>query len=438
MKHPTRIDEQPLRIAMVAACPFPSPRGSQVLIRELAQALARRGHTVHVLTYPRGERIVPLHGIFVHRVAPPRFARADLGVGWRRVILDAYLAIMLYRVVRREHIDVIHAHNYEGPLIGFLIRGLTGVPVVYHSHNALGDELAYYVKPGWRRSVARWVGRVLDRQVPRRADFSVALTPELETFLRARGVAASRVALVPPGAPVPVHGNVEGGTDPFAGRFVVMYTGNLDPYQGLEVLLTGFAAFQRNVPRAVLVLVTHEGDWAERLDGRLQALVQQGHVRVLVVPAFPAVRRLLARADVLVCPRSSWSGFPIKLLNYLAAGRAVVAAVGSAKGMVDGHTGLVFRDGDSQELALILHRLAMDPALRTRLGEAARAAVRSAPDWAQVAAQVERVYGHVCQRVVSGSLSARATRISETRGKTRGSMGLSGGRLSAGFSRRRG
>jgi len=433
VKDQTRIEGQPLRIAMVAACPFPSPRGSQVLIRELAQALARRGHAVHVVTYPHGESIVPLRGIFVHRIRPHRFA-TDPGIGWRRVILDAYLALMLYRVVRRERIHVIHAHNYEGPLIGFLIRWLTGVPVVYHSHNALGDELAYYFTPGWRRSVARWFGRVLDRQVPRRADFSVALTPELEGFLRAWGVAANRVALVPPGAPMLLHGNAECGADPFAGRFVVMYTGNLDPYQGLEVLLRGFVAFQQGVSRSLLVIVTHEANWSERVGRRLQSLVQEGRVQVLVVPAFAAVRRLLVRADALVCPRSSWSGFPIKLLNYLAAGRAVVAAEGSAKGIVDGQTGLVFRDGDAQELALALRRLALDPALRARLGQAARAAASSAADWEQVAYQVERVYGHVCQRISVDGRSLRTVRS----GVTRGLMASSGGRINAGSAARPG
>jgi 1,2-diacylglycerol 3-alpha-glucosyltransferase len=396
MKLEARVEQQPLRIAMVAACPFPSPRGSQVLIRELAQYLARRGHTVHVVTYPCGESLLPLHGIFVHRIRPMRLA-ANPGLGWRRVILDALLVWRLLEVVRRERIDVIHAHNYEGPLIGYIVRHFTGVPVVYHSHNAMSDELAYYFKAGWRRVVARWVGRVLDHQIPPRADFSIALTPELEEFLCRCGVAASRVALVPPGsAPPAATAKVGNGPDQFAGRFVVMYTGNLDPYQGLDVLVSGFAAFQRGMPHALLAIVTHERDWAQRVTGSLQELVRDGRARVIVVPAFSAVRRLLARADVLVCPRSSWSGFPIKLLNYLAAGRPVVAAAGSAKSITDERTGLIFPDGDAQGLASALHRLALDPWLRRRLGEHARAATHAFFDWERAASQIEHIYGRVC------------------------------------------
>src|SRR6202158_1691427 len=378
MTRKVRTDET-LRIAMVAACTFPSPRGSQVLIRELAQRLADRVHEVHLVTYPHGETLAPLSGMFVHRIRSPRFVGFSTRLGWRKVVLDFYLGLMLYRVVRREQIQVIHAHNYEGPLLGYVVRWFTGVPVVYHSHNALSDELAYYFKPGWRQTIARCIGRLLDRQIPRRANFSIALTPELEGFLRAHGVKAGRLAIVPPSTTITAVPEIAvlGKRDPFPrGRFVVMYTGNLDPYQDLEVLYRGFAQFQAAIPRALLVLVTHERRWVERSGQSLAALVRTGSARVLVVPAFSVVRRLIGRADVLVCPRSSWSGYPIKLINYLATGRPVVAANGSAKGVIDGETGLIFANGNAEGLAAALHRLSNDAALGDRLGRSARAVVR--------------------------------------------------------------
>lgn len=380
---------------MVAACAFPSTRGSQVLIRELAQSLAQRGHEVHLVTYPYGENLVPIHGIFVHRARAPRFAMYARGLGWRKLVLDVCLALELHRVVRRRRIDVIHAHNYEGPLIGYLVRLLTGVPVVYHSHNALEDELACYFGPGWRR-LAQRVGKILDRQIPRRADFSVALTSELEGFLRARGVAAYRIATVPPGGGLPpLMESSADNQDPFPGRFAVTYAGNLDPYQDLDVLVRAFETFRERVPSALLTVVTHEAGWVQCLGRRFQALVEAGDACAIVAPTFHVVRRFLARADVLVCPRSSWSGYPIKLINYMASGRPIVAAQGSAKGIVDGETGLIFRDHDARDLAAVLDRLFMDAPLRQRLGQQARLASGAANGWARVAAQISRVYEQV-------------------------------------------
>jgi 1,2-diacylglycerol 3-alpha-glucosyltransferase len=372
-----------------------------VLIRGLAQALADQGHDVHLVAYPYGENLVAVRRIFIHRTRVPRFVRAVDRIGWRKIILDVCLMWTLYRVVRRERIQVIHAHNYEGPLIGYLVRAVTGVPVVYHSHNALSDELVYYFKGRWRR-VARWVGQWLDRQVPRRADFSIALTPELEGFLRAHGVPEDRVATIPPvGAPAAVLESAANGGEGFGSRFVVMYAGNLDPYQDLDVLARGFEIFRQHERSALLAVVTHEANWLGRIDAHLERLVQSGEARVIVAPAFSVVRRLLAVADVLVCPRSSWSGFPIKLINYMAAGRPVVAAEGSAKGIVDEETGLVFRNRDAQALAAALRRLSGDAALRRRLGERAQAASSAAPGWTAAIAQILRVYAQVGTRPAS-------------------------------------
>jgi 1,2-diacylglycerol 3-alpha-glucosyltransferase len=397
MKRRPKHEGESLRVAMVAACAFPSPRGSQVLIREVAEALADRGHEVHLVTYPHGESLVPLRGIFLHRLSAPAFATAHGGRGWRKVVLDLCLALAVYRVVRSERIDVIHAHNYEAPLISFVIRRLTGVPVVYHSHNALSDELAYYFRPGMRRRLARVVGAFLDRVVPRRADFSIALTPELGSFLHARGVAAERLSVIPPGS-APLGPSPAWRPSPNSGRFVVMYTGNLDPYQDLRVLGEGFAVFRASVPQAELMIVTHDSKWAVRTDRAVEVLRRSAGAQIVVAPTFAAVRRALAQADILVCPRSSWSGFPMKLINYMAAGRALVVAEGSAKGIVDGHTGLVFRNGDAPGLAAALHSLMSNPGLRQQLGENARRAVNETYSWSRAAAQIEQIYADVCGR----------------------------------------
>lgn len=415
----------PLRVAMVAACPFPSLRGSQVLIRDLAQSLADRGHEVHLITYPEGESLAAVRGIRVHR-ARAWFAARRGQWGWRRVLLDFSLARTVYRVVKQAQIQVIHAHNYEAPLAGFLVRWLTGVPVVYHSHNALGDELAYYFAPGWRRRVAGFFGRVLDRHVPRRADFSIALTDELQCFLRRCG--ATEVATIPPGGgPVTTPTSPSDRTGRFAGRFVVMYTGNLDPYQDLEVLWAGFTKLRTTVPQSLLVVVTHESQWQTRAGSRLRDLVQAGAAQVIVAPTFAVVRRSMACADVLVSPRQSWSGYPIKLLNYMAAGRAVVAAAGSAKGIVDGCTGLVFRNADADGLAAALDRLAHDVPLRERLGEAARSAVKVAGTGSRDIEKLEAIYAQVCNR---RPRSRSIVRSSEETGP-RGLMAFPKDRISA-------
>jgi glycosyltransferase involved in cell wall biosynthesis len=380
-----------MRIAMVAACPFPSVRGSQVLIANLAHDLGELGHEVHLVTYSPIE-------------AGGLKTAGGLVRIWARIRSDIELGIRLYRVVRDEGIEVIHAHNYEAPVCAYVTRWITGVPVVYHSHNALSDELETYVDGGPAKAFARRVGRLLDRQVPRRADFTIALTNELRDFLLSCGVQGSRMAVFSPGAD-PGVGVAARDARPDGSDFIVGYAGNLDPYQDLDVLLRGFVHFRRKVQNAILMVITHEYEWRRRGGWLLEELVARGFARVSVLPTFSGVARGLEHADVLACPRSSWSGYPIKLLNYMTAGRPIVAASGSAKGLVDGETGLIFADGDARHLARQLSRLHADRELRNRLGAAVRIAVCENHDRKKIAYEIARIHARLCSRRANRTLS---------------------------------
>src|SRR3990172_3476423 len=325
----------PYRIAMVAACPFPSLRGSQVLIRELAEGLANAGHEVHVVTYPTAQHMVPVQRIAIHRAPKVPGLWTARPFGWQKVVLDLLLVWMLYRVVRRERIQVIHAHNLEGPLIAYCVRFLTGVPVVYHAHNALSDELpCYFQSMRMRRVMARF-GAFFDRKVSAQADFSIALSDRLAAFLAVRG-AAARVAVGPPAVTPPRRGNGARGKKECGP--VVMYGGNLDPYQDIEVLLAGFERICAVEPAARLVFITHRGAHAETRR-RAARLDRRPGVTVRTTNTFAAASRELSHADVVVCPRSSWSGFPIKVLNYMSLGRPIVHARSSAHAIEDGMDG---------------------------------------------------------------------------------------------------
>src|SRR4029077_2265512 len=130
----------------------------------------------------------------------------------------------------------------------------TGRPVVYHGHNALGDELPMYFHGRVARRIAARVGRLLDAHVPRRADFCIAVSDALGDILRRRGVAGDGLACIAP-APTPAEAGRPPAHDSSSGR--VCYAGNLDGYQNLDFLLRSFARVRERVPTARLVIVTH-------------------------------------------------------------------------------------------------------------------------------------------------------------------------------------
>lgn len=148
--------ERPLRVAMVAACPLPQPRGTPIRIQRMAEALVRRGHDVHVVTYHLGTGSFE-QPVAVHRTpVVPTYRRTAPGVGYQKLmVLDPLLTGKLARVLRRHRFDVIHAHHYEGLLAAAAARVGTGLPLVYDAHTLLVSELPYYQlgAPADRKSV---------------------------------------------------------------------------------------------------------------------------------------------------------------------------------------------------------------------------------------------------------------------------------------------
>ena len=381
-----------MRVALVVAGPWPALRGSQVLVGHLALGLRARGHVVDVITYGR------------------RLGRRP-GLGPSRPFLDAWLALRLAWHVRRHRVEVMHAHNYEAALAALAVRSLSGCPLVYHGHCAMAEELPTYVTtPAARRLLAR-VGAWLDSSVPRRAEFCIAVTDELGRHLEQGGVGPAALACIPPagvpgeireGSPaapgaVPRLGRDGDGARPGrAGDPLVCYAGNLDGYQNLEFLLGSFALVRDEMPAARLQLVTHAD--AQAHAARLAARGLGAGVEIVVARSYDEVRERLASAAVAVSPRAERSGFPMKLLNYMAAGKPIVACEGSAKVLRQGETAMVVPNGDEAAFADAVLNLLENPAERQRIGAGARMAVRDLCCWDTMVDRIEGIYMGVLAR----------------------------------------
>ncbi len=108
------------RVAIVAACPFPTLQGSQLLIRNLAQGLLRpraRGRRRHLC---RRSRMIRRRASAVHRIPRVAGCRArGSGPHAAKLVLDARRCSRASAGwSRRERIELMHAHNYEAALVG--------------------------------------------------------------------------------------------------------------------------------------------------------------------------------------------------------------------------------------------------------------------------------------------------------------------------------
>jgi glycosyltransferase involved in cell wall biosynthesis len=361
-----------MRIAHVIAGPYPAWRGSQVLVKQLVGGLAARGHEVHVVSYGTWLRDRP-------------------GFHPGRVALDMALGATLWRVVHGRSIDVVHAHNYEAGMAAMLVGWLTGVPFVFHGHSAMAEEMPLYVRRPAAARAMRRLGRLLDRTVPRMASACVAVTDDLARRLRTHG--AARVESLPP---VLALVEAAGGNGAEAAEPTVCYAGNLDAYQNLDLLLAAFEGVRTAVSQARLVLVSHPD--AARAAAALARAGLPAGVEIVHAASYEEVSEWLGRAHVLVLPRSESTGFPMKLLNYMAAGKPIVVAAGSAKGLRDGEHARVVADHDVDGFTRAIVALLADAAERRRLGCAARDLASDPRTFERSVAALERLYDEVVGR----------------------------------------
>jgi glycosyltransferase involved in cell wall biosynthesis len=421
-------------IAVIAACPFPTSQGSQVLIHQLSRTLAGLGHPVHVVAYHFGEP-ARTPSFRVHRIPRLfRYTKLRAGPSWRKPILDFLLACKAFTVARRHDVRVLHAHNYEAAIAAYLVRAVTGIPVVYHSHNAMTDELPSYFSSPLVRRLAERFGAFLDRQIPRRADYCIAINEELAEFLQQRGVSGDRCTVLPPGSfpgefvrgdPAPLRRRYE-----LDDRLHLIYTGNLDAYQDLNLLFASVARLHNRRDDFRLLVVSHcDPRPYEQL---ARDLGISSITRFLTTNRFAVVADLLALSDLAVMPRTSWSGFPIKLINYMAAGKAILVSAGSAKNIIHQHNGWIVPNDDVDEWVAALDRLLGDPELRRCLARNARATAIRRHNWARIGMQIEAIYSRLDSSRRSRRVrSARATNQQASMAVTRPEPGSRAPKLHA-------
>jgi 1,2-diacylglycerol 3-alpha-glucosyltransferase len=387
-------------IAMVAACPFPANYGSPAAIRELSETLAEMGHDIHVVTYPYGEDL-PLGPAKLHRISHGNAKRSShVGPSKEKPWLDFLLLLELRRVIHREKIEIIHAHNYEGGLVGVAAKFLTRRPLIYNSVNLMSDELHTYgfIKPAF---LAKWIAGALDWFMPIFPDHIIAVTQELYNWMIRHGVKPARLTMVPCG----IKSEMFAGADPekfrnaypIGNRPLVMYAGINSAFQRVDHLLRAFKVVLQEEPTALLMVlspITGEPDLAAN-----QALAKELGIAENVIFAGPHtledLPHYLAMATVTVVPRPECPGHPIKLLNYMMSAKPTVCFAGAAKGVRHLHDSLIVPDHDWQQMGASIVTLLRDPELRRKLGDNARETALQNFEWRSLCKKVEDIYAHL-------------------------------------------
>jgi glycosyltransferase involved in cell wall biosynthesis len=371
-----------VRITYFADIRFPLERANGIQTMETCHALATRGHRVSLVVKPDTQ--APARDPFAYYGLPPearlRIERAVVsGPALARRL--GYLSFSLGRAVGTGRADLLFTRDLGLASLLVSVPRRLRPPVVYESHGyapevaaALPDLVPTATRPSpgkLRRLAAR------EARVWQAADGYVTITAALRDEMEARHGSRAHVAVIPDGVrlgrlpPTPV---VRDSNAP-----VVAYAGHLYAWKGVEVLLRALA----RVPDARgLIVGGHPGEPdLARLKALATTLAIDGRVTFTGLVEPGRVAELLKDADILTLPNppsaiSTRFTSPLKLFEYMAAGRPIVASDLPSVREVLHHEidALLVPPGDHEAMAAAVERLLADRALSARLAEAALAA----------------------------------------------------------------
>jgi glycosyltransferase involved in cell wall biosynthesis len=374
-----------MHILMIAPEPFFEPRGTPFSEYHRIRALTALGHTVDLATYPFGHD-VSLPGLRIVRARrPPGLRRVGIGPSWAKVPLNVSLAWTATRLALTRRYDAVHSHEEAGG-IGVVLARLLGVPHLYDMHSSLPQQVANF---GYRGMPGLAVLlRGLEWLMVRGSKVVIVICQDLADTARQTA----------PHVPTVLIENAPGAGDRLAAGAgqarraewglaaetpVILYTGTFEHYQGLDLLYAAMAIVRASRPDARLVMVG--GDAAQVQSARLatdrlgisEVCIFTGQRPAEDIPAY------LDAATMLVSPRSSGTNTPLKIYQYLRAGRPIVATNLRTHTQVLSEATAVLVDPSPEGMAKGILAVLEDPAWGAAVGE--RAAALAATEYSEEA-----------------------------------------------------
>ena len=317
-----------MHILMLSPQPFMESRGVPFSVYYHIKALGVLGHTVDLLAYPMGTAL-DLPGMELSRIPSlPFIKEMKVGPSLAKIPLDMLMAVKAWSLLRKRHYDYIFTHEEAG-LIGNILAPLSGCRHLYFMHSDLSQQIVSsdFTKSAW---LIRCVEAV-QRWMVRNADAALAICPDIERAARRmspetpvymiENVAVDEDMATPDYDEIALLRQHLGlGTEP-----LLLYTGTLESYQGIDLLLQSAKMVLQERPDARYLLVGGRAEQVEYYRTMAAQLGIASNVQFVGKRPTEEMPRYMALADILLSPRSKGTNTPLKLYTYLRAGKPILA-----------------------------------------------------------------------------------------------------------------
>ena len=410
-----------MRICHVAPelLPVPPTRGGAIerWIRDAAVRLTARGHEVHVISRDRGDAAAEetIDGVQYHYLTIPAWLDRGRAAALFRG-LWYYLAVR--RVLARLSVDVVHHHSRPAGLwLSHPAASRARLIISLHS-------MDYGWGFGYRAWDRRWFARGLGMAS---RVLCVSKFIERHTAERYPGVRESITTvyngvdceLFKPQAPSPRPPSPQAPKPPSPQALTILYVGRVEARKGVQVLVDAFEQrISPRMPQARLRIVGPHSYWDAQPSGYYAAIKARCDANDRIELRGPTyvdadLADVYRDAAVSVVPSTFPEALGLTSIEAQASGTPVVVsdAGGLPETVSPGVSGLVFENGNADQLADAVLSLLESAPRRAAMADAARHWAMQKFSWDTIAAELERVYADVVQDKPEG-LSPQAMGVS--------------------------
>lgn len=349
-----------------------------VHIRGIVESLQRMGHEVRLFGPSMESEFVggrsdgrrpSVTGLIVSHVPEAIFELLELAHTFTATI-------MLLWGRRAFRYDIIYERYSIFGAAGAIVSNILCLPMVLEVNYTSASPLVRR-----RSAVLKPLARLLDRFIFRTARRLACVSSWLaEEVIRDFGAERGRVVVVPNAAdpeafkPMPCVQNED--------SFTVGFVGGFFPWHGVHLLVDALALL-RQEGHSIKAIFVGDGPERSSIEKRISALGLEGVIELAGKVSHANLPSVIARFDVGVMPDSNEYGSPMKIFEYMAVGKPVVAPdyVPILDAYVDGIHGFIFPRRDAKALASCLRRACTEPQLLRSMGEAARRLILEQRNW---------------------------------------------------------
>jgi glycosyltransferase involved in cell wall biosynthesis len=392
----------PQRILVIAPTPFFADRGCHMHIAEQAYALQRRGHKIKIVTYHLGRNLAGLDIIRTWRI--PWYKKLGPGPSWHKFYVDPLLFITALITAIKFKPDIIHAHLHEGCILGWGLKTILGIPLIFDMQGSLTGELIAHNFPLIRWRWLRTLWYQLETIIDHLADEVLVQSTEMRAEVQDRfHVSPKHIFMAYDGVSTQVFtpGKPDAQLVKMLGipdhKKVIVYLGGLSPHKGVDILLDAFALAHQAVPDTFLLLMGYpnEAHYRQRVIdmGLANAVHVTGRIRYEDAP------RYLRLGDIAVAPKRSQTEANGKIYNYMACGLPTIAFDTIVNRDILGNLGTYVNDlNDHVGLSKAIITLLQDNGLRQRLSQQLRQKAVADYSWDSVARRITDAYASAAHR----------------------------------------